>query len=69
MLKIRKTMFSTGQIIFALLFVVVFIAVIASMYRKDKNLHQKNYKGVKWVLITFIAFVIILFIIKYLLKN
>jgi hypothetical protein len=62
-------MFSTGQTIFALLFVVVFIIIIASIYRKDKTLHKKNYKGVKWVLLTFIGFIIFLFIIKYLLKN
>jgi len=62
-------MFSTGQLIFAALFVVVFIVIIALSYRKDKNMHKKNYKGVKWVLISFITFVIILFLIKYFLKN
>jgi len=62
-------MFSTGQIIFAILFVTVFAIVMALMYRKDKALHKKNYKGVKWVLFTFISFVIFLFIIKHFLNN
>jgi len=62
-------MFSTGQTIFAILFIVAFTIIMALMYRKDKDLHQKTYKGVKWVLITFIGFVIFLFIIKHLLKN
>lgn len=62
-------MFSTGQLIFAGLFAVAFIAIIILSYKKDKKLHSKNYKGTKWVLITFITFIIILFIIKQILKN
>lgn len=62
-------MFTTGQTIFAILFIVAFVVVMVLMYKKDKTMHQKNYKGVRWVLFTFIGFVIFLFIIKYLLKN
>ncbi|TLF45669.1 hypothetical protein FEK29_05990 [Maribacter aurantiacus] len=62
-------MFSTGQIVFATLFAVTFFIIIILMYKKDLKLHQKNYKGVKWVGIFFIIFIIILFCIKYLLKN
>lgn len=62
-------MFSTGQIVFAALFAVTFFIIIVLMYKKDLKLHQKNYKGVKWVGIFFIIFIIILFCIKYLLKN
>ncbi|ALM07646.1 membrane protein [Sediminicola sp. YIK13] len=62
-------MFSNGQLIFAASFVIVFIGVMIFSYKKDKQLHLKNYKGVKWIGITFITFIIILFIIKYLLKN
>ena len=62
-------MFSTGQAIFALLFIIAFIIVMIIVYKKDKALHTKNYKGVKWVLISFIAFVIFLFLIKHFLKN
>lgn len=62
-------MFSTGQLIFTTLFVIAFIAIIYMAYRRDKGTHSKNYKGVLWVLVSFITFVITLFIIKYFLKN
>jgi len=62
-------MFSTGQLIFAALFFVAFVAIVIFTYKKDKKLHQKNYKGVIWILVSFITFIIILFIIKYFLKN
>lgn len=62
-------MFSTGQLIFAAVFVFFFAIVIFLAYKKDKNLHSKNYKGVKWVGIVFIVFIIILFILKEWLKN
>ncbi|WP_349522175.1 hypothetical protein [Muricauda sp. NFXS6] len=62
-------MFSTGQLIFAALFFVAFVTIVILTYKKDKKLHQKNYKGVIWILVSFITFIIILFIIKYFLKN
>ena len=62
-------MFSTGQLIFAALFVIVFVAIISLSYKKDKKLHKKNYKGVAWILISFVTFVIFLFLIKHFLKN
>lgn len=62
-------MFSKGQLIFGVIFFIVFVAIIILQYKKDKNLHLKNYKGVKWVVITFIIFIITLFIIKFSLKN
>ncbi|MFN3136653.1 MAG: hypothetical protein ACE37L_03150 [Allomuricauda sp.] len=62
-------MFSTGQLIFAALFFIAFVVIISLSYRKDKKLHKKNYKGVIWILVSFITFIIILFIIKFFLKN
>ncbi|MCK0160325.1 hypothetical protein MWU56_06635 [Muricauda sp. F6463D] len=62
-------MFSTGQIIFATLFFIVFAVFITLSYRKDKKLHKKNYKGTAWVLFFFLMFIVILFFIKYFLKN
>lgn len=63
-------MFSTGQLVFALLFFVAFVIVIVLSYQKDKKLHQRNYKGsAKWILISFVSFIIILFLIKHFLKN
>lgn len=62
-------MFSTGQLIFAGLFFIIFSAIVVFSYKKDKKLHLKNYKGVKWVGIFFVTFIVILFAIKFLSKN
>ncbi len=62
-------MFSTGQIIFACVFALGFVIILFYAYHKDKKLHLKNYKGVKWVALVFLFFIIILFILKYFLKN
>jgi membrane protease YdiL (CAAX protease family) len=63
-------MFSTGQIYFAIIFVIVFVTIMFFVYKKDLNLHKLHYKGSsKWVLVGFISFVVILFILKYYLKN
>ncbi len=61
-------MFSTGQWVFAGLFLVAFIIVMIFMYRKDLNLHRKYYKNSIYVLIGFIAFILLLFVIKVYLK-
>lgn len=62
-------MFSTGQLIFAGLFFIAFVVITIISYQKDKKLHEKNYKGVKWVGLFFTLFLIILFLIKFFLKN
>ena len=62
-------MFSTGQLLFAVFFVFAFALVIFWTYRKDRDMHKRNYKGVKWVGIVFVIFVLALFVIKYLLKS
>ncbi|MDM9630851.1 hypothetical protein [Robiginitalea aurantiaca] len=61
-------MFTTGQLIFAIAFVLVFVAVIIRMYRKDRNWQREQYKGVVWVLIFFIGFVSLLVFLKYILR-
>jgi Mn2+/Fe2+ NRAMP family transporter len=62
-------MFSTGQIVFALLFIIAFAIVMVFAYKKDLKLHNKNYKGVKWVGLFFILFLIILVGLKQFLRN
>lgn len=62
-------MFSTGQLIFAALFIVLFVIVIAYAYRKDKKSHAKTYKGVQWIMLGFASFILILMLINYFLKN
>jgi mannose/fructose/N-acetylgalactosamine-specific phosphotransferase system component IIC len=68
-LLINDPMFSQGQLLFAILFFVAFVIVIFLMYRKDKVLHRKNYRGVKWILIGFLAFFLVLLAIKFGLKQ
>ncbi len=62
-------MFSSGQLIFACFFVLVFVGVMIFSYQKDKKMHRKNYSGVVWVMTSFVIFIIFLFMIKYFLKN
>lgn len=62
-------MFTTGQLIFAVSFAVVFVFIMIYSYRKDIKLHSKYYKGVRWVGLAFAVFIIILLAIKYFLKN
>ncbi|PRX41072.1 hypothetical protein SAMN05878281_3373 [Salegentibacter salegens] len=57
-------MFSTGQLVFAGLFVVAFVIIIVFSYKKDTVLHKKQYKGSLWVLLAFLAFIGLLFILK-----
>lgn len=62
-------MFSTGQLIFAAIFFIAFVVVIAYSYRKDIALHKKYYKGSIFVLLGFIVFIFLLFVIKEFLKR
>lgn len=62
-------MFSTGQLIFAICFVVAFVALMVFSYRKDKKLHRTHFKGSLWILVGFIVFVLLLVGIKYYLKH
>ncbi len=57
-------MFSTGQLIFAAIFFVVFVAVIVYSYRRDIKLHRKYYKGTIYVFVAFILFMVLLFVLK-----
>ncbi|MCL9805422.1 hypothetical protein NAT51_07805 [Flavobacterium amniphilum] len=62
-------MFSKGQLLFALIFAVSFIAVMVFSYRKDLKLHKQYYKGSIWILLAFLLFIGLLFVIKTLLKD
>jgi len=62
-------MFSTGQLIFAVLFLVAFVVVMIFSYRKDKVTHQQFYKGNYKVLLAFLLFIFMLFIIKIMMKR
>ncbi|GAL67824.1 hypothetical protein JCM19301_1608 [Jejuia pallidilutea] len=60
-------MFSKGQIIFGIIFFIVFAIIIGYTYRKDLKLHKKYYKGSIWMLIAFIGFILFISAIKFLL--
>lgn len=62
-------MFSKGQLIFASVFVLFFVASMIYVYRQDMALHKLYYKGSLKVLLGFFLFIILLFIIKIYLKN
>ncbi len=57
-------MFTQGQLIFAIFFVIAFTIIISISYKKDLIFLKKTYKGVKWVLIGFIVFFLILVLLK-----
>tara|TARA_B110000902_G_scaffold105946_1_gene125312 strand:- start:374 stop:562 length:189 start_codon:yes stop_codon:yes gene_type:complete len=58
-------MFSNGQLLFAVFFVIVFSAVLIFTYKKDFKGHQVHYKGSFKILLSFLAAIAILFMIKY----
>ena len=62
-------MFSTGQLSFAIFFVIAFIAIIIYSYRKDLALHKKYYKGSYRVLLGFLVFIALLVAAKFALKS
>ena len=57
-------MFTEGQIIFAFLFIVIFSIIIFLSYKKDIKFLNSTYKGVKWVLVGFVVFFILLVYLK-----
>ena len=50
-------MFSKGQLIFAILFIIVFIGIIAYTYFRDKQIHKIYYKKTYIILLIFILFI------------
>ncbi len=57
-------MFSKGQLIFAIFFVITFTIIIVISYRKDLKFLKNTYKGMRWVLLGFIIFFALLVILK-----
>ncbi|MDO1499938.1 hypothetical protein Q2T40_07325 [Winogradskyella maritima] len=58
-------MFTTGQLVFGLLFFIVFAIIIGVQYRKDLKLHKRYYKGTIWVLLAFIGFIGLIAVVKF----
>lgn len=57
--------FSKGQIIFALVFFIIFVAVMIWAYRSDCKVNRENYKGV-WLIL--VGIIIVFALIKILSK-
>ena len=57
-------MFSTGQLVFAILFFISFLAIVTISYKKDLKGLKGSYSGIRWVIIGFICFVLLLVILK-----
>ncbi len=53
-------MFTKGQLIFAIIFVIFFSAIIAYSYLKDSRIHKVYYKNSYVILIIFIVFISII---------
>ena len=62
-------MFTQGQLIFAIFFLIAFTIIITISYKKDLIFLKKTYKGVKWVLVGFIVFFFILILLKKLVNT
>ena len=69
MTNIKLALFTSGQIKFAIFFVIIFVVAMIYAYRKDIQLHRQFYKGNYKILIGFILFIIMLFVIKKFLKH
>lgn len=50
-------MFSKGQLILAIIFIIVFSGVITYAYFKDKQIHRLYYKKAYIILLIFLLFI------------
>jgi len=57
-------MFSSGQLVFAILFFISFVAIITISYKKDLKGLKGSYSGIRWVIIGFVCFILLLVILK-----
>ncbi|CAL2074958.1 hypothetical protein [Tenacibaculum sp. 190524A02b] len=63
-------MFTTGRIIFASLFVVVFVGAMVFSYRKDAKNNKKYYQnGALFTAIGIVVTILLLFLFKYITKH
>ena len=63
-------MFTLGRIIFASLFVIVFVTVMIFSYKKDATRHKKYYQnGALFTAVGIIVAISLLFLFKYITKH
>ncbi len=56
-------MFTTGKVVFIIVFLIAFIAMLIYSYRKEYKTLRIHYKKTYWVLIGLITFMLALFFI------
>lgn len=54
-LNFNKNMFSQGQKIFALIFIISFLVILTFQFLKDRKRNKNLFKGTYWVLIAIMA--------------
>jgi len=57
-------MFSPGQKIFALLFMIAFVVIIGYQFYKDRQRNKELFKGTYWVLITLVTAAILYILVN-----
>ena len=62
-------MFTQGQLVFAVFFLITFLSIIVYSYRKDIRSHKVHYKGSLKILLIFVMSLIGLYLIKYFTQN
>jgi len=56
-------MFSTGRIVFVIVFVLVFVAGLVWSYRKERGVREMHFKHAYKIVIALVLFLILQFII------
>lgn len=65
-LLIAGKMFTTGRIVFMILFIIAFIALIILSYKKDIKNHQRYYKNAGKKVLVYGGIIVIVFMaIRY----
>lgn len=65
-------MFTTGRLIFTILFIIAFILVLIYAYRKDLKINRRHFPQTYRVLLSIILITIVLFLVvkfKYLIMK
>lgn len=70
LLLLAGKMFTTGRIVFSVLFVIAFVLVMVFSYKKDAKNNEKYYKNTAMYVAVGIVLVIgLLFLAKFLIKG
>ncbi|MDA0201185.1 MAG: hypothetical protein O2878_05630 [Bacteroidetes bacterium] len=58
-------MFSKGQVLFAVFFIIAFVALMIFSYRGDAKSHNLHYRGSLKIFLVFLLIIFALFLIKF----